>query len=145
MRRAAEAAKRADQQQAENTFAKAWEAYVEERKADPNGRNRTLDVVDGVRIQEAHSFPTFGSRPVTEITREPKTNEKLRATSLGTGGGGSETPDAPEADRVLTSRFFGDWLGSDGRMIEDGASPFAKLKKFGTREPTRAHHGRSRD
>ncbi len=132
-RNAAEAAERAEQQAAENTFAKAWAAYIEERKGDSNGRNRTLDVVDGVI--KKHVIHKLGDRPLTAITRV-ETNDILRkiATtgpqSHGRKGVRKGTP--THARRIASYlRTFGEWAEEDGR-IEEAKSPFAKLKKFGT-------------
>ena len=118
--KADEAAKRDAERERANTFAKAWEAYIEERKADPNGRNRTLDVVDGV-IRK-HIIPKLGSRPLKEITRA-ETNDVIRKIAK----------DTPTHARRIASYLgtFGKWAENDGR-IDDGESPFDRLKKIGT-------------
>ena len=118
--KAAEAAKRAEQQKAENTFEKAWSDYIEERQGDPNGRNRTLSVVDGVI--KKHILPKLGARPLAEISRTG-TNDVLRKIAK----------DARTNARLIASYLgtFGKWAENEGR-IEDGESPFDRLKRFGT-------------
>lgn len=125
-RKAAEAAKREEQRKAQNTFEAAWSEYVEERRGDRNGRNRTLRVVDGVIkkhiINEVHGEPRLGQRPLTEITRV-ETNDILRKIAK----------DTPTHARRIASylRTFGKWAENDGR-IDNGELPFANLKSFGT-------------
>jgi integrase len=118
--KAAEAAKRAEEMKAKNTFEAAWREYVEERRVDRNGRNRTLDVVNGVITK--HILPKLGARPLSEIGRA-ETNDVLRQIAKGT----------PTHARRIASYLgtFGRWAENDGR-IEDGESPFDRLKKLGT-------------
>ena len=119
-RRAVEAANRAEESKAKNTFEAAWSEYVEERRVDRNGRNRTLGVVDGVI--KKHIIPKLGARPLSEISRV-ETNDFLRQIAKGT----------PTHARRIASYLatFGKWAENDGR-VEDGESPFANLKRFGT-------------
>lgn len=118
--RASEASKQAAEREAANTFQAGWTAYIEERKADPNGRNRTLDVVDGVIAK--HILPKLGVRPLKAITRA-ETNDILRKIAKNT----------PTHARRIASYLhtFGEWAENDGR-IDEAKSPFAKLKKIGT-------------
>ena len=121
-RRDAEAAKRVAEREQANTFEKAWSAYVEERKGDSNGRNRTLDVVDGVI--KKHILPVLGARPLTEITRR-ETNDILSGSGLG-------KKHQTHARRISSYlRTFGRWAENDGK-IDDGKSPFDRLKQIGT-------------
>ncbi len=117
-RRAVEAAKRAEESKAKNTFEAAWSEYVEERRVDRNGRNRTLGVVDGVI--KKHIIPKLGARPLSEISRV-ETNDFLRQIGKGT----------PTHARRIASYLgtFGKWAENDGR-VEDGEFSFREPQKI---------------
>ena len=118
-KRDAETAKIEAERQRANTFASAFDAFAQEHLSTL----RTGDVVKGV--VEKHVMPVFGKRPLAEITRA-EGNDLLRALvkKIPTG-----------ANRIRSYlRAFGTWAENDGKL-EDGDSPFARLKRLTKEEP----------
>jgi integrase len=114
----AEAAQRAAMAAKANTFQAAFETFAREHLATL----RTGHVVEGVIAK--HVIPSFGNRPVGEITRHDA-NELLKRIA-------KTTP--IHANRIASYLSkFGQWLEDDERIAE---SPFMRLRRF-SKETTR--------